>query len=80
MVVTYTVTGDEFVTDKPRLWTEKRLADLALVGRNLDIAPDGTRFMALMPASAPDEQKAQNHVVFLQNFVDELRRRVSGTR
>jgi Tol biopolymer transport system component len=28
MVVNYTVEGDSFVPDKPRLWAEKRLADI----------------------------------------------------
>ena len=78
MVVTYTVKGDVFVADKPRLWTEKRLADTAL--RNLDIASDGKRFVAMMSAAAPDEQNGQNHVIFLQNFADEVRRRVAGRR
>jgi serine/threonine-protein kinase len=81
MVVPYAVKGDVFVADKPRLWTEKRLGDTATpAGRNLDIAPDGKRFVALMPAAAPDEQKAQNHVIFLQNFADEVQRRVGGRR
>jgi len=79
MMVPYTVKGDVFVADKPRLWTEKQLAATG-VGRNLDIAPDGKRFVAMMPAGAPDEQKAQNHVIFLQNFADEVRRRVGGRR
>ena len=30
---------------------------------------------ALMPADAPQEQKVQNHVTFLLNFFDEVRRR-----
>jgi serine/threonine-protein kinase len=80
MVVAYTVKGDVFVADKPRLWTERRLADTPLVGRNLDVAPDGKRFVVMMPAGASDEQKAQNHVTFLQNFADEVRRRVGGRR
>ena len=29
-----------------------------------------------MPAEAPEDQKAQNQVIFLENFFDELRRRV----
>jgi serine/threonine-protein kinase len=78
MVVTYTVKGDVFVADKPRLWSERRLA--AIVGGNLDIAPDGKRFVVTMPVDAPDEQKAVNHVTFLQNFSDEVRRRVGATK
>ena len=75
MVVDYTVKGSVFVADKPRLWSDRRLA--AIVGRNLDIAPDGKRFIVTMPVDAPADQKALNHVTFLQNFSDEVRRRVA---
>ena len=46
---------------------------------NIDVAPDGKRFVALMPGEAPDMQSAENHVIFLQNFSDEVRRRVGTT-
>jgi hypothetical protein len=39
-----------------------------------DVAPDGKRVAALMPAEGQEgqeEQKAQNHVIFLENFFDE---------
>jgi len=29
-----------------------------------------------MPAEAQEEKKAENHVIFLQDFFDEVRRRV----
>ena len=73
MVATYTVKGDVFVVDKPRVWSDKRLADVGLLA-NYDLAPDGKRIAALMPVEAPEEQQAQSHVVFLMNFFDELRR------
>jgi hypothetical protein len=38
-------------------------------------APDGKRVAALMPVEAPETHKAQNHIVFLENFFEELRRR-----
>ena len=76
MVAAYTGEGDSFVPDKPRVWSEKRIADTGFNGLNYDVAPDGKRIVALMPAETPDEQKAQNRVIFLQNFFDELRRRV----
>jgi eukaryotic-like serine/threonine-protein kinase len=76
MVATYTAKGDAFAADKPRVWSEKRLADFGPVGvLTYDVAPDGKRIAALMPADAPEEQKAQTHVIFLQNFFDEVRRR-----
>ena len=76
MMTVYTAKGDSFVADKPRVWSEKRLANLGLNGANYDLTPEGKRIVALMPAEAPKEQQAQNQVIFLQNFFDELRRRV----
>jgi serine/threonine-protein kinase len=76
MVAAYTGKGDSFVADKPRVWSEKKIADSGLNGINYDVAPDGKRIAALLPVEAPETQKAQTHVVFLENFFDELRRRV----
>jgi Tol biopolymer transport system component/predicted Ser/Thr protein kinase len=75
MVAAYTGKGDSFAVDKPRVWSEKRIADTGLGGINYDVAPDGRRIAALMPADTPETQKAQNHVIFLENFFDELHRR-----
>jgi serine/threonine protein kinase len=74
MVAAYSVKGDSFVVDKPRLWSEKRLANVG-TSPTYDVAPDGKRIAALMTAEGQEEQKALNHVIFLQNFFDELRRR-----
>jgi serine/threonine-protein kinase len=77
MVVGYTVKGDSFQPDKPRLWSEKRLANIGAVGsRSYSVAPDGKRIAALMPAETAEAQKAENHVIFLLNFFDYLRQRV----
>jgi serine/threonine-protein kinase len=77
MVAGYTVQGDSFIHDKPRLWSEKALANLVNVSKNVDLAPDGKRIVALMSAEGPE---AQHHVVFLENFFDELRRRAPVRR
>ncbi len=48
MVVSYSVKGDSFVTDKPRVWSGQSLA-LALsgaVGAQYDVFPDGKRIAA----------------------------------
>jgi hypothetical protein len=58
--------------ERPRLWSEKTLANLLLVSKNVDLAPDGKRIVAVLPA---EEGESQHHVVFLENFFDELRRR-----
>ena len=41
----------------------------------LDVAQDGKRIAALMPAEAAEGQKAETHEIFLENFFDELHRR-----
>jgi hypothetical protein len=43
--------------------------------REGDLTPDGKRVAAMMPVETPEVQRAQNHVVLLINFCDELRRR-----
>jgi serine/threonine-protein kinase len=74
MVAAYTVKDDSFAAGKPRVWSETRLANTGF-NPNYDLAPDGKRIAAIMPAEGPEDQKAQNHVIFLQNFFDEVRRR-----
>jgi eukaryotic-like serine/threonine-protein kinase len=59
MVVPYTVKGDVFVADKPRLWSDKRLADVT--GRNLDITPEGKRFIVAMRAALSDDMNPEPH-------------------
>jgi Tol biopolymer transport system component len=76
MVAAYTVKGDSFVADKPRMWSEKQIGGSVNAVRNVDLAPDGKRIVALMPVETAEGQKAQSHVTFLMNFSDELRRKV----
>lgn len=52
---------------------------LAPIG-TYDVAPDGQRIVALMPAETPVGQTAQSHVIFLLNFFDALRRRVPARK
>jgi serine/threonine-protein kinase len=77
MVANYTVKGQSFVTDKPRVWFEKELANVGMAV-NFDLAPDGKRFAVLMPAESPEPRETQNHVTLVVNFFDEVRRRVAG--
>jgi Tol biopolymer transport system component len=84
MATAYTLKGDSFVSDKPRMWSERKLAGInngngfAIGAGNVDIAPDGKRMMALLPAAAQEAQ--QNEIVLLENFFDELRRRVPASK
>jgi serine/threonine-protein kinase len=75
MVATYAAKADSFVPDKPRVWSDKPLANPETIP-NYDLAPDGKRIAALMPAETPETPQAQNHVIFLENFADELQRKV----
>jgi hypothetical protein len=74
MVASFAVKGDSFVADTPRVWSDKRVANIGFLA-TYDLAPDGKRIVALMPAETPEGQKAQSHVIFLENFFDEIRRR-----
>jgi serine/threonine-protein kinase len=77
MVAAYAVKGDSFVADKPRVWSGKQLGGVANAAKNIDLAPDGKRIVALMPVETAEGQKAQSHVIFLENFFDEVRRRTA---
>jgi hypothetical protein len=70
MAARYTVNGDTFVAEKPRVWIAK------LGGTQWDLAPDGKRVAVLTPVETADAPKQEHEVVFVEHFFDELRRRV----
>jgi serine/threonine-protein kinase len=70
MAASYTVKDDTFVAEKPRVWIAK------YGGGNWDLAPDGKRVAVLTPVESPEAPKQEHEAVFLQNFFDQLRRRV----
>jgi serine/threonine protein kinase len=70
LAASYTVQGDTFVADKPRVWIAK------LGGTQWDLAPDGKRVAVLTQVESAAAPKQEHEVVLLQNFFDELRRRV----
>ena len=76
MVTTYTVKGDSFIADTPRVWSEKQLANTGITS-NFDLAPDGKRFAVVMPADNPEPRETRSHVTLVVNFFDEVRRRVT---
>jgi serine/threonine-protein kinase len=80
MAAGYMVQRDSFVADKPRLWSEKTLGNTVITSKNVDLAPDGKRVVALMPAEGLETRQPQHHVIFLENFFDELRRRAPVKR
>ena len=81
MAVGYSVQGDSFVPDKPRLWSEKPLLpSLSPVTSTYDVAPDGKRFAVVLYEDGTAEEKPIRHVTFLLNFFDELRRKAPPTK
>jgi hypothetical protein len=80
-VVEYTASGESFQAAKPRLWSDKMRSGVGAFDKNFDLAPDGRRIVTLVPVEESEEQKSQqHHVTLLQNFFDELRRRVPVDR
>ena len=77
MVAAYTVRGDSFSADKPRVWSETRPVVLPRAP-TYDLSPDGKRVAVLMGTADAGEQKPATHVTFLLNFFDELRRRIAA--
>ena len=74
MVVSYTANGDSFVAGKPHVWSEKRVVQAPFT--QYDLAPDGKRFAVVLNADGTSEEKPFTHLTVLENFFDELKRRV----
>jgi Tol biopolymer transport system component len=71
MAVSYTVKGDTFVAEKPRVLVAK-LGPI----KDWDLAPDGKRVLVATPVESAEAPKQEHEVVFLENFFDYLRQRV----
>jgi Tol biopolymer transport system component/DNA-binding winged helix-turn-helix (wHTH) protein len=74
-VAAYTIQGDSFVLQKPRVWSETRVGTDFYPG--YDVAPDGKRVLVLFPAEAA---KPETHLRVLLNVDSELRRRAPSYR
>jgi len=76
MVASYSVKGDTFVGEKPRVWSSHGvgLALSGAVGGQFDVAPDGKRIAVASYAGGSAQQDA-GHVIVLENFIDELQRK-----
>jgi len=78
MSVAYTVNGGTLAPDRPRVWSEKQLGGNYSL-KNVELASDGKRFAALLPADESEGAKAAEHqVVFVENLLDELRRKLAA--
>jgi len=74
MVVDYRVESGGFIPGKPRLWSDRRIFYTGT--SNLDLAPDGKRFLVLMtPEPAPGDRNPV-HITMLLNFFDEVKRKI----
>ena len=69
--VPYTVAGDRFQAEKPRVWSETPVQLRGGTGASFDLHPDGDR-VVMAPAAAATA--GPTHVTLIFNFFDELRR------
>ncbi len=76
MVASYSVKGDSFVGEKPRVWSGQSVALTmnGAVGAQYDVAPDGKR-IAVATYAGGSTQQDSGRVIFLENFLDELQRK-----
>jgi Tol biopolymer transport system component len=70
MAVRYTTRDGSFLADKSRVW-----AGNVTGATGFDVAPDGKRLALILPTAARDAPRQDHTVVFVQNILDELRRR-----
>jgi len=75
MSVSYSAPKDSFVTEKPRPWVT---GVEGIVG--FDLAPDGRRIAAMLPIASKGALKEEHTLIVVQNFFDELRRRVPASK
>ena len=75
MVAEYTIAGESFVANKPRIWSPTKI--LGNTGFTaIDLAPDGKRFVIFQSDDAGQEDKPR--LTLLLNFFEEIRRRSPG--
>lgn len=74
MVASYTVNGDSFSTDTPRVWSPTPIRRDG-VRQNFDMTPDGKRAV-VFPQPPPGQNEGPLHATLLLNFFDELRRKI----
>ena len=75
MVADCTARGDSFEAGKPAPWSPRRITS-TFPYLNLNLHPDGKRFLVFPPADSSGESSTGVHANFLLNFTDELRRRI----
>ena len=78
MVTSYRVQGDAFVPDKPRVWSPRPFEGRP-EGWDFDLHPDGERAVVAPVPEAVTTVK-QDKVVFVFDFLDDVRRATSASR
>jgi len=73
MEVLYSVQSGAFVAEEPRAWYS---IPIMQKGTDFAMSPDGKRAIVVVEPNVPSGQEGNVHVTFLQNFYDELRRRI----
>jgi eukaryotic-like serine/threonine-protein kinase len=79
MVAPFASEAGSFRAQKPRQWSPRQVPSQGVGDRSFDLHPDGLRFAVLMPAEQLVEER-RDHVVFVLNFFDELRRLAPAAR
>jgi serine/threonine-protein kinase len=79
MVASYKVVNGSFVADTPKVWSSQLLGDTGVLP-NFDVGADGERLAALLPVTRSRDQQSQNHVTFLLNFSEVVRRRAAPAK
>ncbi len=77
MVASYTADGKSFHSDTPRQWSPKQLANVGQ-WRNFTVGRNDKRILALLPAEFNEADTRYQEVIFLENFMDDLRQRAPG--
>jgi hypothetical protein len=77
MVAPFAAEGDAFRAEQPRPWSDGRYVQLGGQYRMFDLHPDGERFV--LTAQTQTGAK-QDHLTFIFNFFDELRRIAPATK
>jgi eukaryotic-like serine/threonine-protein kinase len=73
MSVRYSITGNSFQAEAPKLWAEKRLADLGPMNIDYSMSPDGKRAAVLIDRFGDLKQVKVNYVF---NFVEEIKKKL----
>ena len=81
MAARYHVVNGRFESEVPRRWSNGEVAFTpvgAQIGGNVDLHPDGRRLAVAVPAAETAAATANEHVIMMFDFFEEIRRRLAG--